>query len=243
MRVPHALRPLSLELGSQLHADGSCTIKQGNTHVLCAANLMPGVPDDAKGGGAVTGWVTAEFGVLPSATHRRTDRENLGGRQQSRTVEVQRLLTHSLRQAVDLSLLGERTLQIDCDVINADGGSRSTALNGAWVALALALRKHGLEAALRRQVAALSMGVVEEGHGRRGMLVDLDYAEEEAVAIHCYLVASRAMEGGEVEIVDFQAAGDGRPFPRSECAALLEMGLRGCEKLMEIQAQRWEFFQ
>ena len=242
MRVPHALRPLSLELGSQLHADGSCTIKQGNTHVLCAANLMPGVPDEAKGG-AVTGWVTAEFGILPSATHRRTDREAFAGRQQARTVEVQRLLTHSLRQAVDLSLLGQRTLQIDCDVINADGGSRATALNGAWVALALALRKHGLEAALRRQVAALSMGVVEHGHGRKGMLVDLDYAEEQAVTIHCTLVASRDMEGGEVEIVDFSAAGDGRPFPRSECAALLEMGLRGCEKLMEIQAQRWEFFQ
>ena len=242
MRIPFALRPLSLELGTQLHADGSATVKQGNTHVLCAANLIPGLPDEAKGA-SVTGWLTAEFGILPSATHRRTDREAGTGKQQARTVEVQRLLTHSLRQAVDMSVVGNRTLQVDCDVLNADGGTRAAALTGAWVACALALRKHGLEAAVRRQVAAITLGVVEHGQGRRGMVLDLDYAEEQAASILCYLVASRELHGGEVEIVEFQSAGEGRPFPRSEGAALLDLGLRGCEKLMEIQTQRWEFFQ
>ena len=142
MRRPEELRPLLLENGVQLHASGSCLVKLGRTHVLCAANLEAKVPGWMKGRG--TGWLTAEYGMLPAATHSRSDREAARGKQQGRTVEIQRLIGRSLRQAVDLTLLGEHTLTVDCDVLNADGGTRCAAITGAWVAVALALRSQGL---------------------------------------------------------------------------------------------------
>ena len=233
MRAPDQLRPLRFETGAQSHPAGSCLISMGGTRVLCAASLEEKVPGWMKGKGR--GWLTAEYSLLPSSTHTRTDREAARGKQQGRTVEIQRLIGRSLRQAVDLSALGERTLTLDCDVLDADGGTRCAAITGAWVALALALKKHGLEAALIRQVAAVSIGIVESGEGRRGVALDLDYSEDHMAAVDSNLVTSRAMGGGLLELVELQATGEGRSFTRAEAASLLDLGFAGCEALMEAQ--------
>ena len=235
MRLPNELRALSLEVGTQIHADGSCLVRLGDTHVLCAASLEENVPGWLKGGGR--GWVTAEYGMLPRSTHTRTDREAARGKQQGRTVEIQRLVGRSLRQAVDLGALGERQFTLDCDVINADGGTRCAAITGAWVALTLALRKAGLEGALRRQVAAVSVGILEAPEsGRRGLVLDLDYPEDSRAAVDCNLVASAIRGGGPVELVEFQATGEGRSFGREEAQALMDLGLAGCEQLFMVQS-------
>ncbi len=233
MRGNAELRPLSLDLGVQLHADGSCLARIGRTHVLCAANLEEKVPAWMKGRG--TGWLTAEYGMLPAATHSRTDREAARGKQQGRTVEIQRLIGRSLRQAVDLGALGERTLTVDCDVLNADGGTRCAAITGAWVAVALALRGRGLEGALLRQVAAVSVGIVESGEGRRGQVLDLEYEEDHLAAVDANLVAVRAGDG--LDLVEFQGTGEGRPFTRAEAQELVDLGLEGAARLMEAQRQ------
>jgi ribonuclease PH len=233
MRQTEELRPLDLEKGVQLHAAGSCLVKLGRTHVLCAASLEDRVPAWMKGRGS--GWLTAEYGMLPAATHTRSDREAARGKQQGRTVEIQRLIGRSLRQAVDLTALGERTLAVDCDVLNADGGTRCAAITGAWVAVALALQAQGLDAALVRQVAAVSAGLVESGEGRRGLLRDLEYEEDHLAAVDCNLVAARPAGGGELQLVELQGTGEGRSFSRSEAVGLMDLGLRGCAALMEAQ--------
>jgi ribonuclease PH len=185
--------------------------------------------------GRGTGWLTAEYGMLPAATNTRMDREAAKGKQQGRTVEIQRLIGRSLRQAVDLAALGERTLSVDCDVLNADGGTRCAAITGAWVAVALALRSQGLDAALVRQVAAVSAGIVESGEGRRGLVLDLEYEEDHRAAVDCNLVAARPAAGGELELVELQGTGEGRSFSRVEAVALMDLGLAGCAALMEAQ--------
>ena len=233
MRALDELRPLHLELGAQSHPAGSCLIAMGGTRVLCAASLEEKVPGWMKGKGS--GWLTAEYGMLPSSTHTRTDREASRGKQQGRTVEIQRLIGRSLRQAVDLAALGERTLTVDCDVLDADGGTRCASITGAWVAAALALRKHGLGPALIRQVAAVSIGIVESGEGRRGQALDLEYEEDHLAAVDSNLIAARPMAGGDLELVELQATGEGRSFTRREAAALLDLGLAGCEALMAAQ--------
>ena len=233
MRGAQDLRALTLETGVQLHAGGSCLVKLGRTHVLCAASLEEKVPGWMKGRGA--GWLTAEYGMLPAATHTRSDREAARGKQQGRTVEIQRLIGRSLRQAVDLAALGERTLTVDCDVLNADGGTRCAAITGAWVAVALALRAAGLEAALVRQVAAVSAGIVGSGAGRQGLILDLEYEEDHLAAVDGNLVAARPPSGGELELVELQATGEGRAFTRAEATALVDLGLAGCAALMEAQ--------
>ncbi len=233
MRRTNEGRPLTLELGVQVHAGGSCLVKLGHTHVLCAASLEDKVPGWMKGRGK--GWLTAEYGMLPAATNTRSDREAARGKQQGRTVEIQRLIGRSLRQAVDLAALGEWTLTVDCDVLNADGGTRCAAITGAWVALALALRAQGLLPALVRQVAAVSAGIVETGEGRRGLVLDLEYEEDHRAAVDCNLVAARAVMGGDLELVELQGTGEGRAFSRSEAAALMDLGLAGCAALMEAQ--------
>lgn len=233
MRDVNELRSLRIENGVQLHAAGSCLVKLGRTHVLCAASLEDKVPGWMKGRGL--GWLTAEYGMLPAATNTRSDREAARGKQQGRTVEIQRLIGRSLRQAVDLAALGERTLTVDCDVLNADGGTRCAAITGAWVAVALALRAQGLAPALVRQVAAVSAGIVETGEGRRGMALDLEYEEDHRAAVDCNLVAARAMTGGGLDLVELQGTGEGRAFSRAEAAALMDLGLAGCAALMEAQ--------
>lgn len=235
MRASHEFRPLSFETGVQLHADGSCLVCMGHTHVLCSASLEDKIPGWMKGKGK--GWITAEYGMLPRSTNTRTDREATKGKQQGRTVEIQRLIGRSLRQAVDLVALGERQLTLDCDVINADGGTRCAAITGAWVALALALRKAGLDAALVRQVAAISAGILEahDYEGRQGLILDLEYEEDHRAAVDTNLVAARPAAGGPLEIVEFQSTGEGRSFRREEGIALMDLGLQGCEALMAAQ--------
>lgn len=233
MRLLDQLRPLSFELGTQVHADGSCLVKLGNTHVLCSASLEEKVPGWMKGKGA--GWITAEYGMLPRSTHTRTDREASRGKQQGRTVEIQRLIGRSLRQAVDLKILGERQITLDCDVINADGGTRCAAITGAWVALVIALGKAGLSPALVRQVSAVSVGIVESGEGRRGQALDLEYEEDHLAAVDCNLVAARPMGGNNLELVEFQSTGESRSFTKQEASALLDLGLAGCVQLMAAQ--------
>jgi len=233
MRLLDQLRPLSFELGNQVHADGSCLIKLGNTHVLCSASLEEKVPGWMKWKGE--GWITAEYGMLPRSTHTRTDREAARGKQQGRTVEIQRLIGRSLRQAVDLKILGERQITLDCDVLNADGGTRCAAITGAWVALAIALGKAGLSPALVRQVSAVSVGIVESGDGRRGQALDLEYEEDHLAAVDCNLVAARPMAGHDLELVEFQSTGESRSFTKQEATALLDLGLAGCLQLMAAQ--------
>ena len=231
MRNPNELRELRMETGVRVHAGGSCLIRLGNTHVLCSASLEERVPAWMKGQGR--GWITSEYGMLPASTHTRTDREAAKGKQQGRTVEIQRLIGRSLRQAVDLQALGERQITLDCDVLNADGGTRCAAITGAWVALALALRSRGLLAALTRQVAAVSVGILEreEPGLRRGLILDLEYAEDHQAAVDCNLVAA----GPGMELVEFQATGEGRSFTRGESVGLLDLGLEGCGALMAAQ--------
>jgi ribonuclease PH len=231
MRNPNELRELRLETGIQVHADGSCLIRLGDTHVLCSASLEERVPAWMKGQGR--GWITSEYGMLPRSTHTRTDREAAKGKQQGRTVEIQRLIGRSLRQAVDLQALGERQITLDCDVINADGGTRCAAITGAWVALALALKGRGLSGALIRQVAAVSVGILERDDPglRHGRILDLEYQEDHQAAVDCNLVAA----GPEMDLVEFQSTGEGRSFSRAETVALLDLGLEGCVTLMAAQ--------
>jgi ribonuclease PH len=234
MRNANDLRELRLECGVQVHADGSCLVRLGDTHVLCSASLEDRVPAWMKGQGR--GWITSEYGMLPRSTHTRTDREAAKGRQQGRTVEIQRLIGRSLRQAVDLQALGERQVTLDCDVINADGGTRCAAITGAWVALALALRAAGLSAALARQVAAVSVGVLDQDGGpRRGLILDLEYEEDHRAAVDCNLVAACPAAGGALELVEFQSTGEGRSFSRAEALALMDLGLDGCGRMMAAQ--------
>ncbi len=239
MRISNELRVLSLQTGVQVHAGGSCLIRLGDTHVVCSASLEERVPAWLKGQGR--GWITAEYGMLPGSTHTRTDREAARGRQQGRTVEIQRLIGRSLRQAVDLQALGERQVTLDCDVLNADGGTRCAAVTGAWVALALALRSLGLAPALVRQVAAVSVGLLEPdslgGAGRRGLALDLEYEEDRLAAVDGNLVATRPAGAADapLELVEFQSTGEGRSFTRAEAMVLMDLGLEGCRALMVAQ--------
>ncbi|BDU78797.1 ribonuclease PH [Mesoterricola sediminis] len=238
MRLQGETRRIAFETGVQVHAEGSCLVRLGNTHVLCSASLEDRVPDWMKGRG--TGWITSEYGMLPRSTHTRNAREAAKGRQQGRTVEIQRLIGRSLRQAVDLARLGERQLTLDCDVLNADGGTRCASITGAWVALALALKARGLESALKNQVSAVSVGILEAGPGlRQGLILDLEYEEDHRAAVDCNLVASRP--AGRVEdvpdIVEFQSTGEGRSFTRAEALDLLDLGLTGCASFMDAQLE------
>lgn len=241
MRAADEARRLELRTGVALHAEGSCLIQVGDTHVLCCASLEEKVPDWMRGKGR--GWVTAEYGMLPRATHTRSPREAAKGRQQGRTVEIQRLIGRSLRQAVDLEALGEVQVTLDCDVLNADGGTRCAAITGAWVALAGALRSRGLESALKAQVSAVSVGILEGCPGlRQGMILDLEYEEDHRAAVDCNLVASRPLAGGTgLSVVEFQSTGEGRSFSRAEAMGLLDLGLTGCGTLMESQIEAFRF--
>ena len=239
MRNANEMRPLSLETGVQIHADGSCLIRQGNTHVLCSASIEDRVPGWMKGKGR--GWITSEYGMLPRSTHTRSDREAAKGKQGGRTVEIQRLIGRSLRQAVNLEALGERQITLDCDVVNADGGTRCASITGAWVALALALRSRDLMGALVRQVAAVSIGVLEAQAPdlRHGLILDLEYEEDHQAAVDSNLVAARSALPGarpeDLSIVEFQATGEGRSFSRAEALGLVDLGLEGCAALMAAQ--------
>jgi ribonuclease PH len=223
-RGPNDLRPVSFTLGVQKWAEGSCRIKVGDTEVLCAATIVDRVPPHLRGKG--TGWVTAEYSMLPRATAERTDRESVKGRIGGRTHEIQRLIGRSLRGVVDLTRLGERTITVDCDVLQADGGTRTASITGGYVALAAALITYGMERHLTAKVAAVSVGIV----GGTSML-DLDYSEDSHADVDFNVVGTDA--GAYVEL---QGTAEGRPFDRAAANALLDLADGGLARLFEAQA-------
>src|SRR5712664_391973 len=227
-RAPDQLRPVSFEPGFSRHAEGSCLVKFGDTHVLCTASIDEKVPPFLRNSGR--GWVTAEYGMLPRSTHTRTDREAARGKQSGRTQEIQRLIGRSLRAVTDLASLGERTVKLDCDVIQADGGTRTASVTGAFVALHDALgtlRQRGVISAspIRDFVAAVSVGLYE------GVpVLDLDYVEDSSSDTDMNVVMTGS--GGFVEI---QGTAEGEPFSTAQMDALLALAKRGIAELIAKQ--------
>jgi ribonuclease PH len=224
-RGPRDLRPIGFQLGVQKWAEGSCLVKFGDTQVLCAATIADRVPPHLRGKG--TGWVTAEYSMLPRATAERTDRESAKGRIGGRTHEIQRLIGRSLRGVVDLGRLGERTVTIDCDVLQADGGTRTASITGGYVALGAALITYGMERLLTSKVAAVSVGIVN------GIsYLDLDYSEDSRAEVDMNVVGTDA--GTYVEI---QGTAEGKPFDRSAATSLLDLADAGLARLFAAQAE------
>ena len=227
-RQPDELRPVSLERGVVKFAEGSCFVKFGETHVLVTATLEDRLPPWLKGQGR--GWVTAEYGMLPRATLERTRREASAGKQNGRTVEIQRLIGRSLRAVVDLKALGERQITIDCDVIQADGGTRTASITGAWIALYDCLawmktRDMVEMSVLRDHIAAISCGVC----GGAAVL-DLDYAEDSQADTDANFVLT-----GNGNIVEIQATAEKMPFSEDQFATLLALAKKGIAKLVDLQ--------
>jgi ribonuclease PH len=228
-RKADELRPVTITRHWQKHAEGSALVEFGDTKVLCAASVTEGVPRWRKGSGL--GWVTAEYAMLPRATHTRSDRESVRGKIGGRTHEISRLIGRSLRAAVDLRSLGENTIAIDCDVLQADGGTRTASITGAYVALGDAvgwLRERGALARpqpLVDSVAAVSVGVLE-GEAR----LDLAYAEDVAADTDMNVVCT-----GAGTFVEVQGTAEGEPFDRTTLDALLDLAVAGCADLAEIQ--------
>ena len=227
-RLANALRPVLLQRGYTRHAEGSVLVAYGDTRVLCTASVEEKVPPHKRGSGQ--GWVTAEYGMLPRATHTRTDREAARGKQSGRTQEIQRLIGRSLRSVFDLGALGERSILIDCDVLQADGGTRTAAITGAFVAA------HDAVAGLLKQgritaspicdfVAAVSVGMVQGTP-----LLDLDYTEDSACDTDMNVVMTGS--GGFVEV---QGTAEGAPFSRSDMGALLDLAHQGIRDLVAAQ--------
>ena len=212
------------------YAEGSCLAKFGNTHVLVTASVEEKVPGWMKG--TKKGWVTAEYGMLPRATHTRGKREAASGKQSGRTQEIQRLIGRGLRSVVDLTALGERQILIDCDVIQADGGTRTASLTGAYVALSLAckyLREEGLriENPIRAQVAAISCGIY-----KGEPVLDLDYDEDSSAEADANFIIAQ-----NLGLVEVQATGEERPFTEAEFNELLSLAKKGCDHIFELQAK------
>jgi ribonuclease PH len=227
-RSPAELRPVRIETGYLKYAEGSALVAVGDTRVLCAASVEDKVPPWMRGRG--TGWITAEYSMLPRATSERTQRESAKGKIGGRTHEIQRIIGRALRAVVDLAKLGERTLWIDCDVIQADGGTRTASITGAYVALALALRKSFDRAdtkkwPLRGMIAATSVGIV---HGT--MVLDLPYAEDSAAEVDMNVAMTDA--GAFVEL---QGTAEGLPFSRVQLDGLLDLAASGIHSLFDYQ--------
>src|SRR5438552_14090833 len=219
------LRPLELEPDYLEQANGSALISFGKTRVLCTASLEEGVPRWLAGSGR--GWLTAEYSMLPASTGARTPREASTGRQKGRTVEIQRLIGRALRAVADLEALAERTLWLDCDVLQADGGTRCAAISGAYVAAARALGRAGLGRVLRDSVAAVSVGIV---NGER--LLDLDYEEDSSAEADLNVVMT-----GEGRLVEVQATAERAPFDREGLDALLDLAAAGISEIGEAQRE------
>ncbi|MFZ4605311.1 MAG: ribonuclease PH [Caulobacter sp.] len=227
-RAADQMRAVTLETGVNRYAEGSCLVTFGHTKVLVTASVDEGVPGWMRGKGA--GWVTAEYGMLPRATHTRGRREAAQGKQSGRTQEIQRLIGRSLRAVVDMRALGERQIQIDCDVVQADGGTRTAAITGAWVALRLATRYLLEEGVIKTdpildQVAAVSCGV----HQNLAVL-DLDYEEDSSAEADSNFVLT-----GAGDIVEIQATGEKRGFSRAEFEALFGLAEKGIGELFALQ--------
>ena len=222
-RAPDQMRALSAELGVQKWAEGSAIITVGNTVVICSASVEDRVPPHLRGKG--TGWITAEYSMLPRATNTRSDREAVRGKLGGRTHEIQRLIGRSLRQAVDLTKLGERSILIDCDVLVADGGTRCASITGGWIALALAMRAKKLEQHLTGHIAAVSVGVVD---GRP--VLDLPYEEDSRAEVDLNVVAT---ESGPY--VELQGTAEQEPFHRDALDAMLTLADKGIADLIKLQ--------
>ncbi len=222
-RTPGQMRPVSIELDVQKWATASLIYKQGDTHVLCSATLEERVPPFLRGKG--TGWVTAEYAMLPTATSDRMQRESVRGKLGGRTYEIQRLVGRSLRGVVDTSVMGERIVTVDCDVIQADGGTRCASITGGYIVLTLALRKAMLEKALLGKIAAISVGIVEGTP-----LLDLEYTEDSGADVDFNVVGTDA--GAYVEI---QGTAEGKPFDRGQMDSLLGLADDGLKKLFALQ--------
>jgi ribonuclease PH len=227
-RGPAALRPISLEPGFAKHAEGSCFVRFGDTHVLCTASVDGRVPPFLRDKGR--GWVTAEYGMLPRATHTRGDREAARGKQSGRTQEIQRLIGRSMRAVIDLEKLGERQIKIDCDVIQADGGTRTASITGAYVALYLAcdwlVRRGEIPAIpLTTEVAAVSCGIV-----KGEALLDLDYPEDSSAEADANFVLT-----GTGGIVEIQGTAEAAPFTEVQFGELLELAKQGIGRLITMQ--------
>ena len=222
-REPDALRPVAYELGYQEWAAGSILFSMGKTRVLCAASVSDDTPRWLRGTGK--GWVTGEYSMLPAATSERSAREVTRGRPGGRTQEIQRLIGRALRSVTDLRAIGERMVTIDCDVLQADAGTRTASITGGYVALAMALRGAGVEAALRDSVAAVSVGLVE-GEAR----LDLCYEEDAGAEVDCNIVMT-----GDGRLVEVQGTAEGAPFDRKQLDELLDLAASGIAELTEIQ--------
>lgn len=231
-RAANAMRPVTLTREVLKHAAGSCMAEFGDTRVLCAATIEEGVPRWRKGSRA--GWVTAEYAMLPASTNRRSPREQRG--RKGRSMEIERLIGRSLRTVVDMRALGEMTITVDCDVIQADGGTRTASVTGAWVALHDALMSLVKTNKLPRlplegQVAAVSMGIVE-GEA----LLDLDYSEDSNAQVDMNLVGT-----ADGRIIELQGTGEQSPFDRAQLNELLDLGQAGIKKLIELQQKVTNF--
>ena len=222
------LRPLEIEVDYLEQPAGSALISAGKTRVLCTASITEGVPRWLMGKGK--GWMTAEYGLLPASTGERTAREASSGRQKGRTVEIQRLIGRSLRAVTDLDALGERTLWIDCDVLQADGGTRCAAISGAYVASRRALDRFGLGKALTDSVAGVSLGIVD-GEA----LLDLDYSEDSRAEVDLNVVMS-----GDGRLIEVQATAEGERYTREQLDELLDLAAAGIEQIAETQQEAVE---
>jgi ribonuclease PH len=227
-RADDQMRPVSLEPGFSKYAEGSCLARFGDTHVLCTASVEERVPPFLRNTGS--GWVTAEYGMLPRATSTRTDREAARGKQSGRTQEIQRLIGRSLRAVVDLPRLGERQITLDCDVLQADGGTRTAAITGAWIALNDCLKWMTQRSILRdnpmrEPVAAISCGIV-----KGEAVLDLDYAEDSTAETDANFVLTES--GGLVEV---QGTAEGAPFSEAQLLSLLALARGGVARLVEMQ--------
>jgi len=227
-RTRDAMREVTLEPGYAGHAEGSCLVRFGETHVLCTASVIDRVPPFLRNSGR--GWVTGEYGMLPRSTHTRTDREAARGKQSGRTQEIQRLIGRSLRAVTDLEGIGERQITVDCDVLKADGGTRTAAITGAWVALELAFKwliEKGVidSSPLHSQVAAVSCGI----HNGETVL-DLDYAEDSTCQADANFVLSN--DGGIIEI---QGTAEDKPFSEDQFASLMGLAKKGIAELCTLQ--------
>ena len=224
-RKPDELRPVKITIDYIKHAEGSCLIEFGDTKVICTASVEEKIPPFLKGTGQ--GWITAEYSMLPRATATRTVRESAKGRLTGRTQEIQRLIGRSVRSAVDLRALGEITVWIDCDVIQADGGTRTASITGAFVALYRALEKVGKLEAIKNFVAAVSVGIVDGE-----FLLDLNYEEDSMAEVDMNIVMNDAKE-----FVELQGTAEGKPFSRSDLDRLLTVGEKGIMELISKQKE------
>jgi ribonuclease PH len=227
-RAPDEMRSVQLEPGFSPYAEGSCMARFGSTHVLCTASVEESVPPFLRNSG--TGWVTAEYGMLPRSTHTRTGREAARGRQSGRTQEIQRLIGRSMRAVTDLTAFGERQVRIDCDVIQADGGTRTASITGAWVALHLAFARLAADGKiasipLTDSVAAVSCGIFDGAP-----VLDLDYAEDSNAQADANFVLT-----GSGGIVEVQGTAETEPFSRTLLDALIDLAAVGTEKLAALQ--------